>query len=74
MVLEIPRREVKEIIETPDGMNFHLVGGSYFSYQHQYLPSEIKQKIKMVADKFLNGRVTIDLNNLAQPVSVDMTK
>jgi hypothetical protein len=73
MVLEVPRKEVKEILETPDGLNFHFIGGSYFSYQLQYLPSEIKQQIKLVSDKFLNAKVTIDLNNLKTPVSVDMT-
>jgi hypothetical protein len=73
MILEVPRKEIKEILETPDGINFHFVGGSYFSYAHQYLPSEVKQKIKIISDRFLNAKVTIDLNNLNQPVSVDMT-
>jgi hypothetical protein len=73
MKLEVPRKEIREILETPDGINFHFIGGSYFSFSHQYLPSDVKQKIKITADRFLNAKVTIDLNNLNQPVSVDMT-
>ena len=72
MKMEILRKEIKEILETPDGVNFHFINGSYFSYVDQYLPSEVKQKIKVICDRFLNGVVTVDLNNPKQPVSVEM--
>jgi hypothetical protein len=72
IVIDSPRKEIAEVFETPDGINFHFVGGSFFAYNNQYLPSEVKQQVKRVVDSFANAKVTVDLNNLKQPVSVDM--
>lgn len=69
---EAPRQEVMEVVETPDGLNFHFLGGSFFSYVNQYLSSELKQKIKLTVDRYPTSRVIIDLNNLKQPVLVEI--
>jgi len=72
IVIDAPRKEISEVFETPDGLTFQFVGGSFFSYNNQYLPSEVKQQVKRVVDSFANAKVTVDLNNPKQPVSVDM--
>jgi len=72
IVIEAPRKEISEVFETPDGVTFQFVGGSFLSYNNQYLPSEVKQQVKRVVDSFANAKVTVDFNNQKQPASVDM--
>jgi len=71
LVFKVDRTDLVNIEHTSDGLVFNLKHQTYINITDQYMPLDVKQKVKS-ADAIPNGNVTFDLNNYRNPVSVQI--
>ena len=62
--------ELKDINETPDGVNFNLKGGLSLFYVNLNMPSSTKQIIKNTADLMRGKKIIFQLDNPTRPAMV----
>jgi len=70
MIFTCNRDELVEVDQSPDGMMFSFKWGMILNYTDQYMPLEIKEKIKQAINLLVGGNVVVDLNNYIKPVMV----
>ena len=70
IVITCDRDELVEVDQSPDGMMFTFKWGMTNHYTDQYMPIEVKEKIKQAINLLIGGNVVVDLNNYMKPVMV----
>jgi hypothetical protein len=71
--LEVDRKDLVEVAETPDGVVFNFKNGLQLHKNEQFMPSSVKQIIKNTADNFPGHDLIFELDNPKTPARVDAT-
>ena len=71
--LEVDRKDLVEVAETPDGVVFNFKNGLQLHKNEQFMPSSVKQIIKNTADNFPGHNLIFELDNPKTPARVDAT-
>ena len=71
--LEVERKDLIEVSETPDGVIFNFKNGIQLHKIEQFMPSSTKQIIKNTADNYPDHNLIFELDNPKIPVRVDAT-
>lgn len=72
-VLTVPRSDLIELVETPDGVCFNFKGGLTLQVTDVDMPIHTKNVMKNTADNFPNGHLSVNLNDRNKPASIDTT-
>ncbi len=72
-VLTVPRSDLIELVETPDGVCFNFKGGLTLQVMDADMPIYTKNVMKNTADNFPNGHLNVNLNDRNKPASIDTT-
>jgi len=71
--LEVDRKDLIEVSETPDGVVFNFKNGVQLHKTEQFMPSSTKQIIKNTADNYPDHNLIFELDNPKTPARVDAT-
>lgn len=71
--LTVPRSELVDVAETPDGVVFNFKGGIQLHFIDNFMQQGTKQVIKNTADSFPGKKLIFDLDNVRHPAMVDAT-
>ena len=69
VVIECTRMDLILMDQTSDGIVMHFKGGLILNYDDQYMPNEVKQRIKQTIDH-LSGNIEINLDNYQTPARI----
>jgi len=63
------RMDLILVDQTPDGVIINLKGGLALNYTDQYMPIEVKERIKQAVNH-MSGNLEINLNDYLKPAKI----